>query len=350
MKLKGYLNTQLRRKLETGPKDDVVISSRVRLARNLDYKPFPWRAGTGVLENIWKDSSSVIRKLDELPGAEVIYLPDIEPLDRELLIERHLASFEHAQSKKPRGVITSSDEKVVIMVNEEDHFRLASILPGLNLESAARMIDIIDNRLSQELGFAFSQEWGFLTACPTNAGTGMRASCLVHLPGLIMTDKIEPLLRELSKLGVVVRGLYGEHTEVLGDVFQITNGPTLGRTENDVVKSVEHVVNAVINYEKNARIELMQGKAHIFTEDKIYRAKAILTSARSIKLSEAMSLISKLKLGLSLGMDIPWDSESINKLMTIIQPAHLQEITEKELSLEDTDIIRATVIRQKLKN
>ncbi|MCB4790731.1 MAG: ATP--guanido phosphotransferase [Elusimicrobia bacterium] len=348
MKLKEYLNKQLKRSIEPGPKDDIVLSSRIRLARNLDYKVFPWRANNAVLENIWESSAGIIKRQDELTDPEVLYFPGLDQLDLELLIERHLTSYDHAASKKPRGLIISGDEKVVVMVNEEDHFRLVSILPGLNLEAAARVIDTIDNKLSQELGFAFSEQWGFLTACPTNAGTGMRASCLVHLPGLILADKIEPMLRELAKLGVVVRGLYGENTEVLGDMFQITNGPTLGRTESEVIKTVEHVVSAIINYEKNARNELRHGRTALLTEDKVYRAKAILKNARSISLSEAMSLLSKIKLGLNIGLDIPWDQEAINKLLMIIQPAHLQQVTEKTLSLEETDIVRAMVIRQRL--
>jgi protein arginine kinase len=350
VQLKEYLNKQLKKTIESGPNDDVVLSSRIRLARNLDSKPFPWRATNTVLENIWDNTRSVINRSQKLKNCEFFYLPEFSSLDCSLLIERHLTSYDHVMSKKPRGVIVSEDERTVIMVNEEDHLRIASIFPGLNLEAANKVIDSLDTMLAQEMGFAFSDEWGFLTACPTNAGTGMRASCLVHLAGLIMTDKIEPLLRELSKLRVVVRGLYGEHTEVLGDIFQITNGPTLGRTESEILKSIEQVVNGIINFENNARKELIDGKNRTLTEDKVYRAKAILSNARSISFTEAMSLLSKVKLGISLGLDIPWRHETIARLIVIIQPAHIQQLSQKELSMEEIDVLRAEIIRHRLKS
>ncbi|MBN1621315.1 MAG: protein arginine kinase [Endomicrobiales bacterium] len=348
MKLKEFLRKRLKQNVEKGPKSDVVISSRIRLARNLNSKIFPWRANSTILESIWKNIKDILKKQKELANGEVFYLPNLNTLDRQLLVERHLISHEHAKNNGPRGAVVSNDEKISVMVNEEDHLRLASITHGLDLASASKSIDSLDDKLSQELGYAFSDNWGFLTACPTNAGTGMRASCLVHLPGLMMTDKIEPMLAELSKLGVAVRGFYGEGTQVIGDIFQITNASTLGRSESEILQTIERVVNGIISYEKTSRQELLEGKKRIVTMDKIFRAAATLMSAHTIDYKETMILISRARLGISLGMGIPWKEEILNSLMIITQPAHLQELMGKNLNSEDRDIIRAKIIRDKL--
>lgn len=349
MKLHNYLKHRLKSKTPTGPQGDIVISSRVRLARNLSSSPFPWRANSSTLEKVWERTKYALEKQKEFKDGEAYYLPDLSTVDREFLIERHLISYDHVLVEGPRGVIISKDESISIMVNEEDHLRIASIRPGLDLESSAQLIDDLDNKLARIMGFAFTDHWGFLTACPTNAGTGMRASCLVHLPGLLMNNRIEPMLGELSKLGVSIRGLYGENTRVLGDIFQITNGSTLGRSENDILQTMERVVNGIISYEKTARQELLTGKIKILTEDKIFRAAAALTSARRISFKETMENISKVRLGVSIGLKLPFKEDVLNDLMIIIQPAHLQEFMGKNLSHEERDVIRAKILRQKLK-
>ena len=348
MKLKEFLDRHLQEPLGKGPKSDVVISSRVRLARNIANRIFTWRANNSVLEDIWETTRDLVRAQNIIRGAEFYLLSEISPVDRQLLIERRLISSEHAAGDWPRGVIIIPDGRTSVMVNEEDHLRIASTMPGLNLAECAAAVSTIDNSLSKHIDFAFSEQLGFLTACPTNTGTAMRASCLVHLPGLVIREKIEPMLSELSKLGIVVRGFYSDGSKVIGDIFQITNATTLGRSETEILRNIEHVVNGIITFEKNARNELLTPRYKAETEDRIFRSNALLSSARKIDFKEAMELISMVKLGLGLGLELPWKEEVINELIILIQPAHIQEIVGKLLTPDERDYIRAKIIRQKL--
>ncbi|MFH1368277.1 MAG: ATP--guanido phosphotransferase [Elusimicrobiota bacterium] len=347
MKLKEFLKKQLA-KNDQKNFGDVVISSRVRIARNVKGKPFPWRASPQTLDSIWNSASGFLQKQEHFTSGITFFLPELDPIDRQLLVERHLISHNHMSSEIPRGVVFDGGERLSVMINEEDHLRIACILPGFDLKTAAVSVDTLDNRLAGEFGFAYSDKYGFLTTCPTNAGTGMRVSVLVHIPGLVITDEIEPILAELSKVGVTIRGFYGEGTKVIGDIFQISNACTLGRDENDVVRNIEYIVASIISYENEARKKLMSGPQKISTEDKIYRSAALLSGARKIDFREAMALISRVLLGINLGLEIRWKKEQLAELMTITQPAHLQELMGGELNAEERDLVRARIIRQRL--
>lgn len=347
MKLKEFLKNQLNKRPQKNF-GDVVISSRARVARNFKGKPFPWRASAQALEAIWKSSSSFLQKRDEFKEGTTFFLPELDPVDRQLLVERHLISHSHMSSEIPRGVIFDGNERLSVMVNEEDHMRIACIMPGFDLKSAYASIDAADSAMLSEFGYAYSDKYGFLTTCPSNAGTGLRVSVLVHIPGLVMTDEIEPILAELSKVGVTIRGFYGEGTKVIGDIFQISNATTLGKDEKELMRSIEYIVNGIVQYETEARRKLMAGTSKNMTEDKIYRSTALLSGARKIDFQESMYLISKVLLGISLGLEIRWKREQLADLMVVTQPAHLQELMGCELGAEDRDLVRASIIRQKL--
>lgn len=326
----------------------MVISSRVRVARNIRAKPFPWRANPQMLSAIWSSASGFLQKQEHFTNGMTFFLPDIEPLDRQLLVERHLISHNHMSSDVPRGVVFDCGERLSVMVNEEDHMRIACITPGFDMLTAADAVNVLDNRIASEFDYAFSDKYGFLTTCPSNAGTGMRVSVLVHVPGLVMTEEIEPILAGLAKLGITIRGFYGEGTKVIGDIFQISNSTTLGKSETELLQGIEYIINGIISYENEARKKLMSGPAKNATEDKIYRSSALLAGARKIDFQEAMYLMSKVILGADLGLEIKWKKETLAELMVITQPAHLQELMGSELNAEERDLVRARIIRQKL--
>lgn len=334
-----------------GPETEVVLSSRIRLARNLSGKPFPARANKNVQEEILNLIEETFKKTSI---SEAIFLNlsasgGLDKIDRQFLMERHLISFEHAQANFTRGVIIGRGEKISTMINEEDHLRLQALEPGFALNKAWNNLNSLDDELAKFLPFAFSSEWGFLTACPTNIGTGLRASCLMHLPALVYSEEIEHVLQNLSKIGMVARGFYGEGTKVLGDFFQISNATTLGQTENEIIDNLSRVVKQIIDYEKKSRLKLFtEIGTKTKTEDAIYRAYGLLAHARTITYEETINHLSKIRLGIYLGLNLPVDINILNELLLLTQPAHLQEIADQELSAVQRDVIRAEFIRQKL--
>ncbi len=331
---------------------EVVLSSRIRLARNISGKPFPLRADRNMQQEILNLVEETVKKTS-MSGATFLNLSapgGLDEIDRQFLMERHLISYEHAQANLIRGVVIDPGEKISMMINEEDHLRLQSLEPGFALADAWNSLNSLDDELAKFLPFAFSQQWGFLTVCPTNTGTGLRASCLMHLPALVQSEEIEHLLQNLSKIGIVARGFYGEGTKVLGDFFQISNATTLGQTENEIVDNLARIVRQIIDYEKKSRNTLITestaGKTK--TEDTIYRTYGILANARIISYEETINYLSKIRLGIYLGLSLPLDIKMVNELLLLTQPAHLQEIVNKELSSTQRDILRAEFIRQKL--
>jgi len=341
-----------------GQEAEVVLSSRIRLARNLLGKPFPARANKNIQQETLNLIEEAVKKtslfrqgesVSGMMGAIFLSLNSLDKIDRQFLMERHLISYEHAQANHLRGVVVGPEEKISMMINEEDHLRLQSLESGFALNNAWENLNSLDDELAKFLPFAFSQQWGFLTACPTNTGTGLRASCLMHLPALVYSEEIEHVLQNLSKIGMVARGFYGEGTKVLGDFFQISNATTLGQTENEIIDNLGRVVKQIIDYEKKSRIKLTEDvttKTKI--EDTIYRAYGLLANARTITYEETIGHLSKIRLGIYLGLDLPVEINILNELLLLTQPAHLQEIADKELSAIQRDILRAEFIRQKL--
>ncbi|QHI68261.1 protein arginine kinase [Tichowtungia aerotolerans] len=330
--------------LESGPEEGPVISSRVRLARNLSDTTFPGWASKEVRDRVWNE---VVQAFDSMEtDTEFLRwrMDELKTLERELLFERHLISAELAERKSGSGLFVSEDECRAVMVNEEDHIRLQSLQPGLNLQKALDGAEALDDDLEKTLTYAFSSKLGYLTACPSNVGTGMRASVMLHLPGLCLTEEIKPVINAVSKIGLAVRGMWGEGSEAAGHMFQISNQITLGKTEVEIISHLDQIVLEVIEHEKNARLRLMESQ-QIRVHDHIGRAYGILAHAAMMNSNEALDLLSGLRLGIDLGLMPEIARRDIDQLLIRIQPAHLQKAAGSMLSPEERDIKRAQLIR-----
>ena len=330
--------------LESGPDEGPVISSRVRLARNLHDTTFPGWASKEVRDRVWNEVVLAFDKVQNNTDFLRWRMDELQPLERELLFERHLISAELAERKTGSGLFVSEDECRAVMVNEEDHIRLQSLQPGLNLQKALDGAEELDNDLEQSLTYAFSTKLGYLTACPSNVGTGMRASVMLHLPGLCLTEEINPVINAVSKIGLAVRGMWGEGSEASGHMFQISNQITLGKTEGEIISHLDQIVLEVIEHEKNARLRLMESQ-EIRVHDHIGRAYGILAHAAMMNSNEALDLLSGMRLGIDLGLMPEIDRHDIDQLLIQIQPAHLQKAAGTALSPEERDIKRAQLIR-----
>jgi protein arginine kinase len=330
-----------------GPEHAVVLSTRVRLARNL-RSPFPSHLGPAGLKRVL-DAVFAAAKSAGLKDAAFFKLADLDETDRNFLVERHLVSPLLAAQPASRGVVVGEKEALVVMVNEEDHLRMASLLPGLQLRQAHAAADRLDDGLSASVDFAFQDDLGYLTACPTNLGTGMRASCLVHLPALTMTGAVGRLLESLTRAGLIARGLYGEGTRVIGDLFQISNATGFGRTENEILAALEKSAAAIVSREGDARSALCAGAAKMKLEDEIHRSLGVMGSARLLTFEETQHHLSRVRLGLALGWKLPADLSLVNELLLSTQPAHLDLLAQKVLTPLDRDALRASLVRRRLK-
>ncbi len=331
-----------------GPDSDVVISSRVRLARNIGGFVFPQLLRDQDYEKIFAQVKKAAAKSKALKNAHIVSINQLDDIDRYLLVERHLISYDHAAADRKRAVIFSKDESISVMVNEEDHLRMQVILPGIQLQECWRKLDTLDTELERELAFAFSPEAGYLTACPTNTGTGLRASMMVHLPALVISKDINKILQRMNQLGLVVRGFYGEGIEIRTAFFQISNQISLSQTESEIIVNIERITRQIMENEHKARASLFKtNKAKI--EDNIWRAYGLLKSARTISFEEAITLLSSLRLGAETGI-IKVKLKTINELLISAQPGHIQRISGKPMPEEARDIKRAELIRNKLRD
>ena len=328
---------------------EIVISSRIRLARNLADFSFTHWAKEKDLAEIVEKVSKAAEASSYLKNALVINLKELNNIDRQFLMERHLISREHALgSEKERTVIIGDKEIISIMVNEEDHLRIQVTESGLNLIEAWRLASKIDNELEKGLNYAYSEKYGYLTACPTNTGTGLRASAMIHLPALVISRQINKVLDAVSRANMAVRGIYGEGTQAQGDLFQVSNEISLGESEEEIVEHVEKAAREIMEYEKGARKRLLiQLKEEI--KDSVSRAYGTLCSAYTISSAETLTLLSKLRLGASIDLAKGIDISTLNELLILTRPAHLQEIAGRKLSASERGIKRATLIREKLK-
>ena len=331
-----------------GSLSDIVISSRIRLARNVEGIPFSPRAGQAELKNIFELSRQIVEEDSLFRDSNLLLLDELTPLESQFLVDKHLISIYHAQEKRPyRGCVFNKKETLSIMVNEEDHFRIQYLLPGLQLNNIWTLINKIDDEIGKKVTYAFREKEGYLTSCPTNVGTGMRASVMLHLPAIEMINGINEILKAISKIGYVVRGFYGEGTEVMGNLFQVSNQITLGLSEEEIIDNLEKVNQQIISKEQKVRRELLlNSKSQL--EDQTWRAYGILSSARIISSAEAMELLSKLKFGVELGIISYSDLGTLNKLMLLIQPAYLQMLAGKDLDPFSRDLQRAVLIRDKI--
>ncbi|RKY32471.1 MAG: protein arginine kinase [Candidatus Omnitrophota bacterium] len=332
----------------TGPNSDIVISSRIRLARNLQKIPFPHCANKKHTEKVLKNMEAAMSSIDYLKSAALFKLADLESVDKQFLIERHLMSLELAQKANSKAIIFDNEEIIAIMINEEDHIRMQVMQSGFNLLEAWGIISKIDDALAKLLPFAFSADLGYLTACPTNVGTGMRGSVMLHLPALVMSRQINRVLAAIAKLSFNARGLYGEGTQATGNFFQISNQLSLGRREEEIIDNINGLIRQIIDQESQAR-EVLISREKAFLEDRVNRSFGILKSAYIISSQETTELLSMVRLGCDLGMIKDIDRRAVNELFILIQPAHLQKIENKKLSSQERDLKRAELIRDRLK-
>src|SRR5215467_2055081 len=300
-----------------GPFDRIVMSSRVRLARNLKDAAFPGWAKKPERIRVLDMIRPAVQALPEMKDAFAESMDSLSTLDKQILVERHLISREHAAKSAGSGLVLNREETLCFMINEEDHLRMQALRPGLQLRQAWTAIDQADSMLEKRLEYAFSPDLGYLTACPTNIGTGIRVSAMLHLPGLVLAEQINPIIQSVNKLGLAVRGLYGEGTEALGNVFQVSNQMTLGENEPMIVERLEKVLSQIIEHEENARGTLMEKKSKT-VYNHIGRAYSILSK-------EAMNLLSLLRLGVDLGLFPGADRALVDELFLTTQPAHLQK-------------------------
>lgn len=331
----------------SGPEADIVISSRIRLARNLADFPFISRAARTDRTQIEKVLHEAI--LNSVTPTDLMYIDveGLEGIDRQFLVERQLISREHAESQGARAVAIHCKEIYSLMINEEDHLRMQVMQSGLSLDGAWEQINRLDTLLEEKVTFAFHDRLGYLTACPTNVGTGMRVSVMLHLPALVLTRQIDKVFRSLQKISLAVRGLYGEGSQAMGDFYQISNQITLGRSELDLIKQVGEIVPVIIDYERQARQFLIK-ESHENLHDRVSRAYGILRTAQTISSEETMHLLSSVRMGVNLGLIPELEIPLVNELFIHTQPAHLQKLTGASLDTADRNIERARYLRQQL--
>lgn len=335
----------------SGPDSDVVVSSRVRLARNLAGYNFVNRSDRDERQQIVDMVQRNLGVINDEPSRLVVFsLHETDALERSLLVERHLISKQLAKGRQPRAVVVTPDESTAIMVNEEDHFRMQVIRSGFQLRRAYEQVNDLDDRLERRMQYAFDPRFGYLTACPTNVGSGIRLSVMLHLPGLaLMSSDIERVRRAARDMHLALRGFYGEGSEALGDFFQLSNQTTFGRTEAELLDEFEErIVPQVVSYERHAREELAERQTALL-DDVCYRALGILQNARMIKIDEAMRLLSHLRLGVETERITEVSRETINQLTLLIHSAHLQKISGRPLQQSDRSKVRADLIRAHLR-
>ncbi len=332
-----------------GPNSRIVLSSRVRLARNIRNVPFPGWAKKAERQKSLEMIRPVVEQLAEMQGCFSDSMDNLIAMDKQVLVERHLISREHAAKNVGSGLVINAPETLSVMINEEDHLRMQAIKSGLQIKNVFKMIDKVDTELEQHLDFAFSPRLGFLTACPTNVGTGMRGSAMVHLPAMVLSDQINQVVQAVNKLGLAVRGLYGEGTEALGNVFQVSNQTTLGERELEVIDRLTKVILQIVEHEENARLTLLEKKPRL-VYDQVGRAYGVLTNARTISSKEALNLLSLVRMGVDLEFFPSAVRGTVDELFIASQPAHVQKAAERKLTAEERDIYRADLIREQLKS
>ena len=331
----------------TGPESDIVMCSRIRLARNLNDFPFINRASRSEKADIEAHARAAIAA----SGEDLAYLElnQRSKLDLQFLVERQLISRELQNADYPRGVAIGPHENISVMVNEEDHLRIQVMHSGLSLHDVWEQINALDDRLEEKLPYAFSPQLGYLTACPTNVGTGIRVGVMLHLPALVQTKQIDKVFRALQKINLAVRGLYGEGTQASGDFYQISNQQTLGKSELELIRNLTEVVPQIIEYERTARQKLVsERRQHL--HDQVSRAYGLLKTAHTISSEETMLLLSSVRLGINLGLIDDLEIPTVNELFIQTQPAHLQKIQGKPLEVDERAVARAAYLRSRLSN
>jgi len=347
MELLDFLTPSDELSAVSGPEDHVVLSSRVRLARNVNGVPFPGRAKKQARQETCDKIKPLVFASSAMRGGFSTGMEELKALDKQLLVERHLISREHAAKGGGSALVLNKDETLSVMVNEEDHLRMQALMPGMQIKQVWQKIDRFDTSLEKKIDYGYDASYGYLTACPTNLGTGIRVSAMLHLPGLVLIDQVNQIVQAVTKLGHAVRGLYGEGTEALGHIFQVSNQMTLGESESDIIERIHKVVLQIIEHETNARATLQQTKAKELYNH-IGRAYGVLANAHIVSSKESMNQLSLIRLGVKLGMFEDLDVAVVDGLFLATQPAHLQQLVGGKLSGEERDVHRADLLRSRL--
>lgn len=349
MKIDTLIHSESELTHSSEPPCPIVLSSRIRLARNLEKFPFPGWANPEQRNTLFKHLSEVLRELPPIKKAQIFSVSDLNELERRVLVERHLMSRELSTSDPGSGIVISEDQSCAIMINEEDHLRIQVLKNGFQLDDIWETIDNLDSSIECRTEYAFSTELGYLTACPTNVGTGMRASVMMHLPGLVLIEHMEKVIRALNQLGLAVRGVFGEGSEASGSIFQISNQQTLGESERDIINRLNTVLKTIITQENNARQKLLEtNKRKIL--DKIGRSYGTLRNAHLLTSSESMNLLSLLRLAVDLNI-LPENCRAeVDRLFIESQPGHIQYNAKSDIKPEKRDELRADTLRTSLRS
>lgn len=332
-----------------GPDSDIVISSRIRIARNMQAYPFPMLATNQQSKEVLEQVAQVLHneELGTISRFSMLPLSELNELKRRVLVEKHLISPALANESRNGAVILSDNESVSIMVNEEDHLRIQCLCPGFQIKEAWDLANQIDDIFETHLNYAFDEKHGYLTSCPTNVGTGIRASVMIHLPALVLTQQINRILSAITQVGLAVRGLYGEGSEALGNLFQISNQITLGQSEEEIIDNLHSVVRQIIEHERAARQKLIyETRAKIL--DRVSRSYGVLSYAAIMDSKEAAQRLSDVRLGIDLGFIKNVSPHVLNELLVMTQPGFLQQSAGEKLTPEERDIRRAQLIREKI--
>lgn len=351
MSLERFLNQAVSSWMsEEGPDSDIVLSSRIRLARNFEDYKFPTVFSHEEAKKIIVNMEQLLEKTDfqNFGQLELLKVDEMQPLQKQVLVEKHLISPHLAEDSPYGAVLLTENEEVSIMVNEEDHIRIQCLFPGLQLSEALNAANEVDDWLESNIQYAFDEKLGYLTSCPTNVGTGLRASVMMHLPGLILTQQINRIIPAINQLGLVVRGIYGEGSEALGNIFQISNQITLGKSEEDIGGDLKGIVSQLISQERSAR-EALQKTSNIQLEDRVFRSLGVLSNSRIIESKEAARCLSDVRLGIDMGLIENMPKNILNELMILTQPGFLQQYAGGPLRPHERDIRRAAFIRERLK-
>lgn len=331
-----------------GREKDVVLSSRVRLARNIEDIRFPHLMNVAEAKKVIEEVKAAIINSNTDNKFELYEIEKLSPLQRSIYVEKHIISPSLLEKPDLSAFLLRKDERVSIMINEEDHIRIQILLPGFNIEEGWKIASEVDDLLESTIRYGFDERYGYKTCCPTNAGTGLRASVMVHLPGLVLTGYINQVLQVVSKIGLTVRGLYGEGSSALGNLFQISNQTTLGESEEDIIQKLRGIVLQIITKERYAMLGLLNNRK-VEIEDKVFRSLGILQNSRIISSKESMELLSNVRMGINMGMLKDVDLNIVNNLMIETQPANIQNKSDHELTVTERDIKRAEIIREKIK-
>jgi protein arginine kinase len=327
--------------------EGIVMSARIRLARNVAEAAFPGWAGNEESVRLCRRLLPLLQAVPPLTGGVLLSMEEVGPLERQMLHERHLISNELTGKGEGSAVLVSPDESVSVMINEEDHLRIQALVSGKDLMALWTVVDALDTRIEERIPYAASPKLGYLTACPSNVGTGLRASVMLHLPGLRLAGDAEKVVKGLAKLGLAVRGLLGEGTDAYGGMYQISNQMTLGQGEPVIIAHLLTIVDEVIGHERRARLRLAETRPGLL-KDRVMRAVALLTHARLMTAEEALDLLSGIRLGLTLGWIKHLGWPELDELFLLVQPAHLQKQAGRSLVPEERDAFRADLLRKRM--